>query len=98
MARRKSDGLIKEEQLGPASAGHDRSTTTFVPMATDEPGLGSPAPVQQGLRRRIVNNAAIAGEHAPLGNGNNLAEGGDAVLKVHRRLLGLALARSDLSI
>jgi hypothetical protein len=45
-----------------------------------------------------VDDAAIAGEHATLGNGNSLAEGGDAVLNIHRRLPGLVLARSDISI
>src|SRR5262249_1134742 len=98
MARRKSDGLIEEEQLGPASAGHDHSAAAFVVTAADEPGLGRPAPVQQGLGRRIMDDAAIAGDHAPLRNGDNLAERGDAGLKVHRRLPGPVLVRSDLSI
>jgi len=90
MARRKSDGLIEEEQLGPASASHDRSAATFVLTATDEPGLGGPAPVQQRLCCRIVDDATVADEHAPLGYGDNLAEGCDAVLKVHCRLPGPA--------
>jgi hypothetical protein len=47
--------------------------------------IGGPAPAQQRFRRRIVDDATIAGEHAPLGYGDNLAEGRDAVLKVHRR-------------
>jgi hypothetical protein len=64
MARRKSDGLIEEEQLGPASASHDRSAATCVLTATDEPGLGGPAPFQQPLRCRIVDDATISGEHA----------------------------------
>src|SRR5712671_1609394 len=99
MARRKSDGLIEEEQLGPASASYDRSAATFVLTATDEPGLGGPAPVQQRLRRRIVDDATIADEHAPLGYGDNLAEGCDAVLKVHCRYQGRTmLERSDPSI
>src|SRR5262245_32281661 len=88
MARRQSDGLIEEEQLGPASASHDGSAATFVLTATDEPGFGGPAPVQQRLRCRIVDDASVGGEHATLGYSDNLAEGCDAVLKVHCRLPG----------
>jgi hypothetical protein len=33
-----------------------------------------------------MDDATIAGEHAPLGYCDNLAKGSDAVLKRHRRL------------
>jgi len=83
MARRKSDGLIEEEQLCSASASHDRSAATFVLTATDEPGLGGPAPVQQRLRFRIVDDATVAGEHAAMGRGDDVAAGSDAILQRH---------------
>jgi hypothetical protein len=96
MARGECDGLIEKEQLGPTSPGHDDPAAPFVFAAADEPGFARPAPVQQGLCRRIVNDAAIAGEHAPLGYGHDLAEGCDAVLEVHHRRSGLAEAQSRL--
>jgi hypothetical protein len=80
MSRRESDCLIEEEKLGPASAGHNRSASAFVVAAADEPCPGGPAPVQQSFRRRIVDYTAIAGEHAPLRYGDNLAKRCDAVL------------------
>jgi hypothetical protein len=80
MPRRKSDRLIEEEKLGPASADHNRSAPAFVVAAADEPCLGGPAPVQQSFRRRIMDYAAIAGEHAPLRYGDNLAKRCDTVL------------------
>jgi hypothetical protein len=46
MACRQSNGLIEEEQLGPASTGHDGAAAAFVLTAADEPGLGGPAPIQ----------------------------------------------------
>jgi hypothetical protein len=97
MSRRKCDGLIEKEQLGPTSPGHDDPAAPFVFATADEPGFVCPAPVQQGLCRRIVDDAAIAGEHATLGYGHDLAEGCDAVLKVHRRRSDWAEAQSRLS-
>jgi hypothetical protein len=89
MTCRKRDGLIEKKQLRPASSGHDRPAAAFVLAATNEPGLRRPAPLQQGLCRGIMDDATIAGEHAPLGDSDNLAEGCDAVLKRHRRSAGL---------
>jgi hypothetical protein len=66
MARRQRDGLVEEEQLGPASTGRDCPAAAFVFTAAHQPGLGGPAPPQQGLRCRIVNDATIANERAPL--------------------------------
>jgi hypothetical protein len=71
MARRKSDGFIEEEPLSLASAGHDRSRRSLHSQLQTSQVL-----VVQRLLvfvARIVDDAAIAGEHAPLGNGNNLA-------------------------
>jgi len=87
MSRCESDCLIEEEQLGPASACHHRAAPPLVFTAANEPSLGGPAPVQQSLRCRIVDDATIADERSPLRYGDNLAKGCDAVLKMHGRLL-----------
>jgi hypothetical protein len=86
MARSERNGLIKEEQLGPAPPGHDRSAAAFVLTAADEPSFGGPTPIQQGLRSRLVDDAAIAGEYAPLGYGKDLTEGCNTILKRHSHL------------
>jgi hypothetical protein len=88
MTCRQRDGLIEKEQLRPASPGHDHPAAALVLAAADEPGLGGPASLQQGPCRGIVDDAAVAGERAALGDGDNLAEGCDAVLKRHRRSAG----------
>jgi hypothetical protein len=62
MAGREGDSLIEEEQFCPAPPGHDSPAAAFVLTAAGEPGFGGPAPVQQGLRRGVVDDAAIAGE------------------------------------
>lgn len=86
MACREGDSLIEEEQLRPASTGHDHSAAVLVFKATDEPCLGRPAPVEQSFCRWIVDDATIAGEGTPLRYGDNIPKGCHAVLKMHGRL------------
>ena len=47
------------------------------------PAICDPASGQQGLCHRIVDDSTIAGEHAPLGDGDDVAKGCDAALKMH---------------
>jgi hypothetical protein len=83
VTRRKGHGLVEEEKLGPAPASHDRAGPSLILATTRQPCLCRPPSGQQGLCHRIVDDATIAGEHAPLGDGDDLAEGCDAVLKMH---------------
>ena len=83
VTRGKRDRLIEKEQLGPASAGHNGAAAAFIFAAADEPGLGRPPPFQQSLRRRIVDDATIARERAPLGESHDLPEWCDAILQWH---------------
>src|SRR5262249_38665252 len=83
VTRRKGYGLVEEEKLGPAPARHDRAAPSLILATTHQPCLCRPPSGQQGLCYRIVDDPTITGEHAPLGDGNDLAEGRDAVLKMH---------------
>jgi len=83
VTRRKGHGLVEEEKLCPAPASHDQAAPSLILATTHQPCLCRPPSGQQGLCRRIVDDATIAGEHAPLGDGDDLAEGCDAVLKMH---------------
>src|SRR5215831_5558244 len=87
VTRRKSHGLVEEEKLGPAPASHDRAASSLILATTHQPRLCRPPSGQQGLCHRIMDDAPIADEHAPLGDGYDLAEGSDAVLKMHSALL-----------
>ena len=49
--------LVQEEEFGPAPAGHDVTTPILVVAATDQPRLARPALSQQGLGRRVVDDA-----------------------------------------
>ncbi len=83
VTRRKGHGLVEEETLGPGPTSHDGAASSLILAATHQPCLCRPPSGQQGLCHRIVDDATIAGEHAPLGDGDDLAEGCDAVLKMH---------------
>jgi hypothetical protein len=97
MPGRESRGLVEKEQLGPALAGHRFPAPTFVFADTDDPGLRGPAPLEQGPRRGIVNDPAVAGEQAALGNGNDLAVRRDAILQGHGLCRRLQVYRRILS-
>src|SRR6185312_7295385 len=75
--------LVEEEQLGPTAATHHIPPHALVLADADDPGFRRPAARQQRPRPRSVNDAAIAHEHAALGNGDNLAEGRYAILQRH---------------
>ena len=83
VTRRKGHGLVEEEKLGPAPPSHYRAASSLILATTHQPCLCRPPSGQQGLCHRIMDDTTIAGEHAPLGDGDDLAEGCDAVLKVH---------------
>ena len=83
MPRRESRRLVEEEQLRPASPAHDVAPPAFVIAGAGDPGLGRPALPRQRLRRRIVDDAAIASEYTTLRSGDDLAEGCHAVLQGH---------------
>jgi hypothetical protein len=76
----KPDGFIQKEELSPAPLRHHCTTTPLEFAGADQPCLRRPSPTQQRLRGRIVDDAPIASEHAPLRNGDDLAEGRNAVL------------------
>lgn len=77
------DRLVEEEKLRPAPPAHHSATTPLEIAGTDQPGIAGPAPAEKRLCLRIVYDAAIAREKAALRDGDDLAEGGDTVLKRH---------------
>src|SRR3569832_576958 len=56
--------FIQEKQLGPASPRHHRATAAAEFAHAGEPGRARPALPEQGPGRGIMDDAAIAGEHA----------------------------------
>src|SRR5580704_10647691 len=60
------DRLVEEEKLGPAATAHHLAPLPFVVEQANEPCLGCPAPAEQRLRRRVMDDAAIADEKATL--------------------------------
>jgi hypothetical protein len=90
VARGKGHGLAEKEKLGPATASHDRAPPSPILATTHQPCLCRPPSGQQGLCRRIMDDATIAGEQAPLGDGDDLAEGCNAVLKMHSAVAPIA--------
>ena len=83
MSRRKGGGFIEKKQFGPASTPHH-----FAPPAPEfadagEPGAAGPAPLQKGFGGGVVNDTAIAGEHATMGRRDDVTGGRHAVLQGH---------------
>src|ERR1700759_4243364 len=81
MAGRESGGLIQEKQLGPASSAHHFAAAAAELDHANEPGRARPALAQQRFRCGVVDDAAIAGEHAAIGDRDDLAWWHDAVLE-----------------
>src|SRR5229473_3432161 len=83
MARGQRDRLVQEKELGPAPASHHRAAPALVIAGTNQPRLAGPALIQQRLRRGVMNDAAVTGEHPSLRDRHNVAERRDTVLQVH---------------
>src|ERR1700684_959818 len=81
MSRGQRHRLVEEEEFGPAPAGHDIPPPALVVAATDQPRLARPALSQQGLGRRVVDDAAVAREYPSLRDRRDIAEGGDSILQ-----------------
>ncbi len=81
MTRREGNRLVEEKQLSPAAAAHHRPAALFILTATNEPRRTAPTPFQQGPCRRIVDDAAIAGESATLMNRHDVTERRHSVLQ-----------------
>src|SRR5580700_834514 len=71
-------GFIQEEEFGVSIRGHHGSLSAAKLQNADEPALQDPLPPEATLR--VVQDAAIAHERAPLGRRNNLPERRDPVL------------------
>ena len=89
--------LVEEEQLRPAAACHHVAPSALEFAKTYEPGLASPAPLQQRAGRGIVNDPAIAAEHAPLRYRQDVAEWRYPVLQRHLDCVSILSARHGLS-
>src|SRR5436190_15182797 len=61
---REPDRLVEKEQFCPTAASHHRAAAPPKFAETQEPGLARPAPLQQRSGCGIVDNPAVAGEHA----------------------------------
>ena len=82
MPGRERGGLVEKEQLGPASPAHHLAPAAAEFADAGEPRLARPAP-RQRLGGGIVDDAAIAGEHAAMRGGDDVACRRDAVLQRH---------------
>ena len=76
-------GFIKEEQLGPASAAHHLAPPSPEFADTGQPCRARPAFSEQGFGGGIVDDAAVAGEHAAMRCGDDVTGGSDAILQRH---------------
>ena len=83
VACRKRDRLVEEEQLCPTAASHHLAPPSLKFAEANEPGLGRPAPFQQGPGRRVMNDPAVAGEHASLRYRDDVTERRHPVLQRH---------------
>ena len=83
VTRRERDRLVQKEQLCPAAASHHVAAPSFKFTDTGEPGLRRPASFQQRPGRRVMNNPAVAGEHAFLRYRDDVSERGHPVLQRH---------------
>src|SRR5260370_10230713 len=81
MPRRQRRRLVEKEQFGPAATAHHLAPPSPEFADANKPCLAGPAPPQQGPGRGVMNDAAIAGEQAAMGSGNDVAGGRDAVLQ-----------------
>ena len=83
MAGGERSGLVEEEQFGPAASAHHLAPAPPEFADAYEPRLRSPALVQQGFGRGIMDDAAIAREKAALRRRDDVARGSHAVLQRH---------------
>src|SRR5579872_6890373 len=90
VARRKRRRLIEKEQLGPATPAHHPAPPAAKFQHAGEPGMRRPALLQQRAGFGIVNDAAVAGEHAAIGCRDDVADRGYAVLQGHWLLFSLS--------
>jgi hypothetical protein len=81
MPSRECRRLVEEEQFGPALCTHHVAAAATEFADADNPRFRSPAPLEQRARRRIVNDATIAGEQSARGRRDDVAQGGDAILQ-----------------
>jgi signal peptidase I len=95
MPGRERDGFVEEEQLGPAPPAHDLAAHPPKFTGADDPGLVSPATFQQRARGRVVDDAAVTREQATLFDGDDVAEGSDAILQRHSGSVAGILARMN---
>src|SRR3954452_20747131 len=80
---RERDRLVEKEQLCPTAGTHDRAAAPLEFADANEPGLACPAPVQQRPGCRVMNDPAVAGEHASLRYRNDVAKRRHPVLQNH---------------
>jgi hypothetical protein len=59
-------GFVREEELRPTVGPHHLAPPSFIVEDANQPRLGRPAPAEQGFRRRVVDDAAVTNECAPL--------------------------------
>jgi len=97
VTRRKRDRLVQEEQLCPAAASHYLAVASFKFTDAGEPGLARPASFQQSPGRRVMNDPAVAGEHASLRYRGDVTKRRHPVLQRHRILFKLSAARCPAS-
>src|SRR5271163_2337916 len=70
---RQCDRLVQKEELGPTAAAHYLAPLPLIFGDTKQPCPGRPTPLQQRLGRRVMNDAAVAGEQTPLRDGDDIA-------------------------
>ena len=83
MAGREGGGFVEKEQFGPAPSAHHLAPPAPKLADAGDPGRARPALFQQGFCRGIVDDAAVAGEHAAMRRRDDVARGRDAVLQRH---------------
>ena len=83
MSGRQARRLVKEEQLGPTAAPHDRAAKIAPVQGADQPRPAGPATFQQCASLRIVDNASISGEVSSLRRRDNVAQRCNAILERH---------------
>src|SRR6185312_1505018 len=84
--------LGEKEQFCPTPAAHHLAPPAPEFADAGDPCRARPAFFQQGLRRGIVDDAAIAGEHSAMRRRDDVAGGCDAVLEGHIDLRELSWA------
>jgi hypothetical protein len=79
---RERGGLIEKEQFGPTAAAHHLAPPAAELTDAGEPRLARPAP-RQRFGCGVMNDAAIAGQHAAMRGGDDVAGRRDAILQRH---------------